>query len=472
MKYLDERIIVTLNGLTITEDSTYVYYVRENDRLLFVGNVFLENETTTKDIDITDIIKNDKWVVGSDFVELISTYYVRLYETENTYVDSNSVTVAKVYRYPHYISSMNNTLFDYTTETETIRAMLQGYNDGKYVLTPHYPMNDNFEIKVVSEISNDEVSDFIRYTVEGAYEGSKSYFIVGAPNRYDVFRIRDLNLTPFHTYQTNVTSTNCTSTFDGYQTGSINQFNADIKIFNYGTGEYENIYSYADTGADEQNISFSYRFTEDDIRSVIDMPIAIVLDDGVDEYYINFQLLNVGAELLTHNLQIEFKLTWVDRYTVLISNISFKYKLDEDKETVLKLNNEVIGKIDVCPSPFYLIWQDRFGSFQSQPFNAKNTYSETFDKSETVNYYDVRKLNNVQVQPKWKINSDWISEDLYPYYESIFVSPILILYDSVEDKSYEVIVTGDYTEKTFRNQKQLLNLSLDLELSQKQNITY
>ena len=62
----------------------------------------------------------------------------------------------------------------------------------------------------------------------------------------------------------------------------------------------------------------------------------------------------------------------------------------------------------------------------------------------------------------------------FPYYESIFVSPYLQLYDAKEDRLYDVnIVTQEYTEKTFNNQnKQLFNLQLEVELNKTQQFVY
>lgn len=133
-----------------------------------------------------------------------------------------------------------------------------------------------------------------------------------------------------------------------------------------------------------------------------------------------------------------------------------------------------IASIDYCPSKYYLQWRDRYGSMQMQPFNKIDTYSEGFSRNETKDYRNNRSLANIAVQPKWKLNTGWLNDKVYPYYESIFVSPYLKLYDTQEDKAYDVMVTAsDYTEKTFTNQsKQLFNLQLDVELNNTQNILY
>lgn len=131
-----------------------------------------------------------------------------------------------------------------------------------------------------------------------------------------------------------------------------------------------------------------------------------------------------------------------------------------------------IAIIEACKSRYYLLWQDRFGSYQSQPFKGKMEYSENITNSEYVSYTGERRKYNVQVQPKWKINSGWITEDLYPFYESIYVSPILRLYDTETQAEYDVILNDNYVEKKYENSKSMLNIQLNLEATEKQNITY
>lgn len=131
-----------------------------------------------------------------------------------------------------------------------------------------------------------------------------------------------------------------------------------------------------------------------------------------------------------------------------------------------------IAIIEACKSRYYLLWQDRFGSYQSQPFNGKLEYSEDIANLEFTNYRDKRFKNVSTVQPKWKINSGWLKEELFPFYESIYVSPILRLYDTETQTEYDVILNDSYVEKKYENNKQLLNIDLKLESSEKQNITY
>ena len=131
-----------------------------------------------------------------------------------------------------------------------------------------------------------------------------------------------------------------------------------------------------------------------------------------------------------------------------------------------------IAIFDECFSRFYLQWRDRFGSWQCQPLYEVETYSEDIETQEYKTYTDKRTVYNKQIKPKWKLNTGWIENRYVPYYESIFVSPFLVLYDSKQDKCYEVIIKDDYTEKNYKNQKKLVNFELQLEGAESQNIIY
>lgn len=133
-----------------------------------------------------------------------------------------------------------------------------------------------------------------------------------------------------------------------------------------------------------------------------------------------------------------------------------------------------VAVLDEPKSRYYLKWRDRYGSFQCQPFCKTSTYSESFDKKQLLTYDLHKKIYSVDITPTWKINSGWIDQELYPYFESIFISNYVELYDTKEDISYVVVVKdSDYTEKTVRNQgRSLFNLELTLELNKNQSILY
>ena len=132
-----------------------------------------------------------------------------------------------------------------------------------------------------------------------------------------------------------------------------------------------------------------------------------------------------------------------------------------------------VAEIKSCKERYYLLWQDRYGSYQSQPFKGKMEYSEDITNEEILSYTGRRRKSNVIVQPKWKLNSGWLKEQLFPFYESIYVSPILKLYDTKTGHEYDVILKDTpYVEKKYLNDKKLLSIELNLEATETQNIIY
>ncbi len=132
-----------------------------------------------------------------------------------------------------------------------------------------------------------------------------------------------------------------------------------------------------------------------------------------------------------------------------------------------------VAEIKSCKERYYLLWQDRYGSYQSQPFKGKMEYSEAITNEEILSYTGRRRKSNVIVQPKWKLNSGWLKEQLFPFYESIFISPILKLYDTKTGYEYDVILKDTpYVEKKYHNDKKLLSIELNLEATETQNIIY
>ena len=132
-----------------------------------------------------------------------------------------------------------------------------------------------------------------------------------------------------------------------------------------------------------------------------------------------------------------------------------------------------VAEIKSCKERYYLLWQDRYGSYQSQPFKGKMEYSEDITNDEILSYTGRRRKSNVTVQPKWKLNSGWIKEQLFPFYESIYVSPILKLYDTKTGHEYDVILEDTpYVEKKYLNDKKLLSIELNLQATETQNIIY
>ena len=262
--------------------------------------------------------------------------------------------------------------------------------------------------------------------------------------------------------------------------------NSDVSLLLQGNNRYR-------TGRNNLYLCPRYPLVKDeeDLDNFYTMTFGATIEFGSALQDVTFFSVEAGADYTNTNL-------WYGSYSLDRIGIegyshtffrSYGYFLNTNEKGGVPLNTDYwiymtwtnssgvsqyrrIAIIEACKSRYYLLWQDRFGSYQSQPFNGKMEYSENITNSEYVSYTGERHKYNVQVQPKWKINSGWITEDLYPFYESIYVSPVLRLYDTQTETEYGVILNDNYVEKKYVNSKSMLNLQLNLEATEKQNITY
>ena len=144
----------------------------------------------------------------------------------------------------------------------------------------------------------------------------------------------------------------------------------------------------------------------------------------------------------------------------------------KDKAYIGPDQNHIFAQIDMCPAQYYVQWIDRYGTYQCQPFSKISTFSNDYSTTHMISYDKVKKPIFKTVNSQWNLNSDFITEDKLPYYESLFVSPKVILYDSNNDMSYNVVLTDTkFVEKTFANQqRRMFNLQITLEKANEQYI--
>lgn len=505
MKYLNERIKAEFSNITpITGMFQYIVWrlksgytqIDTSDSstydIIFVGNTYKSTTGSTLSIDITDIVRNDMWIPSEDTLyntldrfanenKLINAYYVYIPIEDSL---SQQIQVAKVYPYQHHISTMqDNVFFDWTTAVDSASFPLQGrYSEGgkgKYHLIPRYPYisTNNYRMILASEVGFNLSSYTAQFS--GGLAGNFTVPFVSPTS--------DITYTLTNLYN-NTTPTVVTSSF-GTPVMPLGMFS--IILISAGINIRENeqqLDCFCMLVARDANNPdfFNKRYTDEiGVGSVyVDASFYqnrnnLFLVFNYDEDFSSSEFANYDYVPVTlSNLQIGQTLTFnftpqgVYQGEWEVHNQSIPIPFDTNP-TLLEIAGDYVAQIDNCYSRFYLQWQDRMGGFQSQPFNDKYTYSENFETETLTDYQGRKRLSNVGVTGKFKINTDWIKEDLYPYYESIFTSPVLFLYDTKEDKRYSVLVTDSgYTEKTFSNQKKLFNLTLNLELNNKQNIIY
>ena len=499
MYYLDENIEVTVTGIT-SSNKTCKYEIRTlvptgtsmDYVTVFTGNCFIPTGETTHTFYLTNILnelfyKDDSEQV-SGRTSLITPVYVS-FNDSGTMRTSNSVIVYMTKRYGFRKQILNTPVFDYTDGSVSSRTevLLQGYNPTSgYMLTPKYPYisTDKYSLKTAWETG-------FSNTNKSVYAGG-GISLTG--NTYQIGYLRKPTTIISHTLsdlysnmnERKKITWNASPTYDMVEVTEGDWYfktKDEIQFGQHGV--------YVGLGDSLPGFITLYESSTDEGRDYLipfvvtgeilehgDYHILIYFEDGsyeagIDITYDSYSLSeNIGKTVYLH-----FTTDNSQQGCLIVRNLEFYGMLDSTQDGYLYHNsshpeNSTFMIIEKCPSRFYLQWRDRGGSYQSQPFNDYVTYSETFNRNETQNYQGIRKQSTIGVQPKWRINSDWITEDVYPIYESIYTSPSLILYDTQEDEAYKVIVTGDYVEKTYKNQKTLFNINLDLESANNQKFRY
>lgn len=511
MKWLDEDIIITVNNLRIDNSKLYVYKVYEGTspaKLLFAGQIYLNQGQTSADIDIKDIIAGQKWNAPTlndeaydDFnpIYLIQDYYVVIndehsYEEEAEWPSANT-TVYLAYRYSNRKWKEGD--IELIDQAPTFSLLTQGYNSitKECPIIPHYPylLTDkyNFEYAYYNGFSRSTYytvfnAPLIKDDVRNSYlNQSRNYSISLA----DLFNESEWNTDPIIVKdvlsETTVKPLKFTGSNYSYSLSIPEEAVGNTIQIVYTDNEYKDIIVdkiNVDDKADRQyKVRLDHILTGKEVYKL--------------QYYVNNSIkgqLNIeNSNLYSSTGEIVLDLIFYSdvfsgnlNITVNIQKLTVSAKNNAesaiieiqhtDQGQTKKVKDFTAAIIDFCPKRYYLQWQDRLGSIQSQGFNGNETYSEDITASEIQTYRQQRRLRNLQIQPKWLINSGWLNEEDYYIYESIYTSKYLKLYDTKYNQAYKVILTNrSYTEKTFNNQgRELFNLQLELELSNKQNMIF
>ena len=410
-----------------------------NGELVFCGNFYYNGTSAIVGFNVIDIARSLKYTsnieaeVNCQPAKLVQYFRIIAYFGQ-TSVTSSWYPIAMVYQYPNFKSYTDPETVYISGYGNEHSVPLQGlYADGSgYMLVPHYPlMETHSHMFTQSFITTSDTTNFninvYSSDIPGDLTVTLSSIVVDFRNPKRI------------TYLGTVTSDQVAAGYFADYEGADHP----IRVTNV------------------QTISQSVRITFDEELPNINSinfyePISYSDTITINSPYPSDTMSRTFTCFLGDFVDFGESEKWGD------GNL---FVADESSGVDIAI-------LDNCYKRYYLMWQDRLGGWQSQAFNDKMTYSEDITNSETKDYGNERHKSQVTVQPKWKLNSNWITEDVFPLYESIFISPELLLFDTVENKTYKVICKGNFTEKKYKNEKKLLSLSLDLESTMQQNIIY
>lgn len=468
--YLDENITVTWT-IPTTIVGNKRYRISINNTVVFNGYVYYTGQPILT-VDITDICRslaNDStWIKlsGSGVVNNVSTSVQAAVYINNTWITTQrSVTFA--YRYPKLISSLNNTF-----NNTGIYSVLQGNNSGNLTLVPRFPYistnNSGFRALLHCTGATTDIQ------FGGALIGDNSYSTTA--NQFN--RVVQ-SLTNFYQgamyYPDGSSLLNAITVNSGvhgnaawvtpiegkFQTVVPNQFTVWIEDAQHNRLAF-------------QTLALNPLVSNYEVILPCDHhAVTLCLGDDTGGDYLISDISNCPF-ILTDGRQFKFsfKSAGYDPNSAQMKYIDI-VAVNEYSDAVAKAGGRVIANIDFCPAKYYLQWVDRFGGVQSQPVYGKPTFKQSYTRTVLESYQGVRRDGVVTSVPSFVVNTGWIDENLFPYWESVFVSPYLYLYDVENDTTYPVIcTTNSYQEKTHHKEKTLLNIEFTFEQDKKQVILH
>lgn len=485
---LDKRIIVNIDSLLFASDTISTYEIIDTTNpsastTIFSGNTFVKAGTTTKSFDITDIIRNYRWMpdvnslpntTNANYVEFEKNFTVRFGGRES------SVYVVMAYEYPHYLDYMESG-WGY----EGFFITQQGNVNNKPLFVPHYPMVSTKNYHLMFLLRSEGAKRIDEEVITDAYK--KSFIFETDAYDREIWITQNLFTALNGLSETMTLSYNATTDLLGAKyiadEGRIDFQNSQT----WGDNPLTSVVLSLKKPTESINIQIINTLTPD-VRADLYVELPKEDWDGIykGDYYFMLQFnttnrrntINFYPRVPSNVKSMFLRLMYLTPGTGSPNNTYEMYAewLSSDwvgeKPYRVNIGGLLAAYLDDCPAPYYLQWQDRMGSVQSQPFNGKYEYSEDFERQHIKDYRERTRLSNINISSKWQLNTNWIDEKLYPFYESIFTSPFLKLYDVANDKCYDVIATGDWVEKRHNRDTKLINLNLELENNTTQNIIY
>lgn len=531
MTYLDEQIVF---GVSISdiESGTYTYTLQRYDfsesiwNDVFVGNTYIDSSQTQCTLDLSDIVRNYKWnptlvqtsgeVLTEGGLQMINDFRVRLI-VDDEYLYSNDIYVMMAYRYPNKKSRMNINDIDMTSTTFKLHNLLQGYDSytNQTELVPKIPFvrTDNYRFGFVGEVTRADGGSLTPVMLTGEYPDKEddSYMLESNVGKGTMIYHDTLNSIYSHLIGVEEGFVPTRLYVNGNPFADVMKecprqyIHIEEKTYvllehPFDFGIYaDEIKNRGNVYMESDNAEVLIVHTEDAFNDVI-----VYLYDKNGEPYDSFSIAldyNGHKEYqfrgdsdfafirIFYGMEGGSEASWRDFIPTnsVIGDFehntnTFKISMDVDtrEDYIMNITNIDISGIvmetrtdnsNVSKSRYYLMWQDRLGGFQSQPFDGKYKFSNKFTTNKIQSYQGVTRNVYWQDNAQWTINTGWLSEELYPYYESIYVSPFLLLYDVEEDEQYSVLITDtDYNEKTWSSEKKLFNLTINVEQAHKQTI--
>lgn len=135
-------------------------------------------------------------------------------------------------------------------------------------------------------------------------------------------------------------------------------------------------------------------------------------------------------------------------------------------------NETIIAYVDNNPADYYVMWINRFGTWQCQPLCSKWELTEKVTTNSITSVYNETIPHSKITEFNWKLNTHWLTYAEHEEFQSLLTSKYVYLYNTKTHEGHYVTVTdSNWTFKNEVNTSKPFNLTLNLTKSVKQNIT-
>lgn len=131
-----------------------------------------------------------------------------------------------------------------------------------------------------------------------------------------------------------------------------------------------------------------------------------------------------------------------------------------------------VANIDNDPADYYIMWINRFGTWQCQPLCSKWELTEKVTTNSITTVYDETIPYQKSSEFNWKLNTHWLNYAEHEEFQSLLTSKYVYLYNTKTHEGHYVTITdSNWTFKNSVNTNKPFNLTLNVTKSIKQNIT-
>lgn len=150
------------------------------------------------------------------------------------------------------------------------------------------------------------------------------------------------------------------------------------------------------------------------------------------------------------------------------ANLAYHVKLDytAGEKCTFYIGGVPVAKTeDSCNSDYYLVWVQRDGALNCQPFTNTSKFSKTFNNKNAVDVRNAEWKISATETGVWKLKSRTLTENEYKDMGQMFESPYILLLEMETGKMWYVNITSKNYEEKKRTRTDRKPIFMEVEVT-------